>query len=105
MRLRSKLYEGLMGDYYNWYDNKKEESNSLTVQFSKLMKVRQVIAEEKIANTIEIAENIISQDKKVIIFTNFTETLQKIHEHFGKQSVYLYVQVILKTPMGLFVTY
>ena len=89
MRLRSKLYEGLMGDYYNWYDNKKEESNSLTVQFSKLMKVRQVIAEEKIANTIEIAENIISQDKKVIIFTNFTETLQKIHEHFGKQSVYL----------------
>ena len=89
MRLRSRLYEGLMGDYYNWYDNKKEESNSLTVQFSKLMKVRQVIAEEKIANTIEIAENIISQDKKVIIFTNFTETLQKIHEHFGKQSVYL----------------
>lgn len=89
LRLRSKLYEGLMGDYYDWYDNKKEESGSLTVQFSKLMKVRQVIAEEKINETIELAENIINQDKKVIIFTNFTDTLNKIHEHFGKQSVYL----------------
>jgi SWI/SNF-related matrix-associated actin-dependent regulator 1 of chromatin subfamily A len=89
LRLKSKLYEGLMGEYYNWYDNKKEESNSLTVQFSKLMKVRQVIAEEKISNTIELAQNIIDQDKKVIIFTNFTDTLNKIADHFGKQAVRL----------------
>jgi SWI/SNF-related matrix-associated actin-dependent regulator 1 of chromatin subfamily A len=89
LRLKSKLYEGLMGEYYDWYKNKKEESSSLTVQFSKLMKVRQVIAEEKINDTIELAQNIIDQDKKVIIFTNFTDTLQKIHSHFGKQSVYL----------------
>jgi SWI/SNF-related matrix-associated actin-dependent regulator 1 of chromatin subfamily A len=89
LRLKSKLYEGLMGEYYDWYTNKKEESSSLTVQFSKLMKVRQVIAEEKINDTIELAQNIIDQDKKVIIFTNFTDTLQKIHTHFGKQSVYL----------------
>jgi SWI/SNF-related matrix-associated actin-dependent regulator 1 of chromatin subfamily A len=89
LRLKSKLYEGLMGEYYDWYKNKKEESSSLTVQFSKLMKVRQVIAEEKINDTIELAQNIIDQDKKVIIFTNFTNTLQKIHSHFGKQSVYL----------------
>jgi SWI/SNF-related matrix-associated actin-dependent regulator 1 of chromatin subfamily A len=89
LRLKSKLYEGLMGDYYNWYDNKKEESSSLTVQFSKLMKVRQVISEEKIESTIELAQNIIDQDKKVIIFTNFTETLNKIATHFGKQAVSL----------------
>jgi SWI/SNF-related matrix-associated actin-dependent regulator 1 of chromatin subfamily A len=89
MRLRSKQYEALMGEYFTWFDNKKEESSSLTVQFSKLMKVRQVVAEEKIENTIELAENIIEQGKKVIIFTNFTDTLNKIHSHFGKQSVYL----------------
>ncbi len=89
LRLKSKLYEGLMGEYYDWYKNRTEESSSLTVQFSKLMKVRQVIAEEKINDTIELAQNIIDQDKKVIIFTNFTDTLQKIHSHFGKQSVYL----------------
>jgi SWI/SNF-related matrix-associated actin-dependent regulator 1 of chromatin subfamily A len=89
LRLKSKHYEGLMGEYYDWYDNKKEESNSLTVQFSKLMKVRQVIAEEKISNTIELAQNILDQDKKVIIFTNFTDTLNKIADHFGKQAVRL----------------
>ncbi len=89
LRLKSKMYENLMGEYYDWYDNKKEESNSLTVQFSKLMKVRQVIAEEKISNTIELAQNIIDQDKKVIIFTNFTDTLNKIADHFGKQAVRL----------------
>jgi SWI/SNF-related matrix-associated actin-dependent regulator 1 of chromatin subfamily A len=89
LRLKSRLYEGLMGDYYNWYENKTDESSSLTVQFSKLMKVRQVIAEEKIKDTIELAENIIEQDKKVIIFTNFTDTLNKITEHFGKIAVSL----------------
>ena len=89
LRLKSKDYENLMGEYFDWYENKSEESSSLTVQFSKLMKVRKVIADEKINNTIEIAENIIEQGKKVIIFTNFTETLQLLHNHFGKSSVYL----------------
>ena len=89
LRLKSRLYEGLMGEYYDWYENKTDESSSLTVQFSKLMKVRQVIAEEKIKDTIELAENIIEQGKKVIIFTNFTDTLHKITEHFGKIAVSL----------------
>jgi len=89
LRLKSKLYENLMGEYYNWYDTQKEESKSLTIQFSKLMKVRQVIAEEKIESTIELAQNILDQDKKVIIFTNFTDTLNRIAEHFGKQAVTL----------------
>ena len=89
LRLKSKQYEDLMGEYYNWYENKTEESQSLTVQFSKLMKVRKVIANEKINQTIEFAENILEQGKKVIIFTNFTDTLQMIYHHFGKQAVYL----------------
>jgi len=89
LRLKSKLYEGLMGEYYDWYNKNPDESTSLTVQFSKLMKVRQVIAEEKIKDTIELTENILEQDKKVIIFTNFTDTLNKIADHFGKQAVRL----------------
>jgi len=89
LRTTSKEYKDLMGEYYEWLENKKEESSSLTVQFSKLMKVRKVIANEKVKQTIEFAENIIEQGKKVIIFTNFTDTLQLIHNHFGKQSVYL----------------
>ena len=89
LKLKSKEYVEVVGEYYDWYNNKKEESKSLTIQFSKLMKVRQIIADEKIKSTIELAQNIIDQDKKVIIFTNFTDTLQQIHQHFGKQSVYL----------------
>jgi SWI/SNF-related matrix-associated actin-dependent regulator 1 of chromatin subfamily A len=89
LRLKSKKYEELMGDYYDWYDNKKDESGSLTLQFSMLTKVRVTLAEEKINATIELAENIIEQGKKVIIFTNFTDSLKKIIEHFGKSSVYL----------------
>jgi SWI/SNF-related matrix-associated actin-dependent regulator 1 of chromatin subfamily A len=89
LRLKSKDYEELMGEYFDWYDQNPEESSSLTIQFSKLMKVRKVIAQEKINNTIELAENIIEQGKKVIIFTNFTDTLNQIYNHFGKSAVYL----------------
>ena len=88
LRLKSKEYEALMGDYYDWYD-KNGDSDSLTLQFTKLTKVRQVIAEEKVPSTIEICENIVEQGKKVIVFTNFTKTLEMILEHFGKSAVRL----------------
>ena len=89
LMLKSKMYEAIMGEYYDWYDKNPEESKSLTVQFTKLTKIRQVIADEKITQTIELAENIIEQGKKVIIFCNFTDSLEKITEHFGKMAVKL----------------
>ena len=89
LRLKSKEYEELMGEYFEWYEKNPDESTSLTVQFTKLTKVRKVIAQEKINSTIELVENILEQDKKVIVFTNFTDSLNKIYEHFGKQAVYL----------------
>jgi len=89
LRLKSKEYEEVMGEYYNWYEKNPEESKSLTVQFTKLTKVRQIVANEKITQTIELAENILEQGKKVIIFCNFTDSLNKITEHFGKSAVKL----------------
>ena len=89
LRLKSKEYEQLMGEYYDWYDKNPDESSSLTVQFTKLTKVRQVIAKEKINSTIEMIDNILEQDKKVIVFTNFTESLQLIYSHYNKSAVYL----------------
>ena len=86
LRLKSKEYEELMGEYYDWYD-KSGESDSLTLQFSKLVKVRQVIAKEKINATIELIESVLEQDKKIIVFTNFTNSLELILEKFGKQAV------------------
>ena len=88
LRLKSKEYEELMGEYYDWYD-KSGEADSLTLQFTKLTKVRQVIADEKTKATIELCENIIEQSKKVIVFTNFTKSLELILEHFGKKAVRL----------------
>ena len=88
LRLKSKEYESLMGEYYQWFD-KSGEADSLTLQFTKLTKVRQVIAEEKVSSTIELCEIIIEQGKKVIVFTNFTKTLEMILEHFGKSAVRL----------------
>ena len=89
LRIVSQEYKNLMGEYREWYKNNSEESSSLTVQFSKLIQIRKLIANEKVSQTIEFAENIIDQGKKVIIFTNFTDTLQSIYQHFGKSAVYL----------------
>lgn len=88
LTLKSKEYEELMGEYYEWYRNDKE-SSSLTLQFSKLMKVRQIISKGKIKNTIELTRSALDQEKKVIIFTNFTDTLKEFVEYFGKECVYL----------------
>jgi len=89
LRLRSRNYEELMGEYYNWYEKNPEESKNLSIQFTKLTQVRQLIADEKTQHTIELAENIIEQGKKVIIFCNFTHSLEIIYNHFGKAAVRL----------------
>ena len=38
LRLKSRLYEELMGEYFDWFRTNSEESSSLTLQFSKLTK-------------------------------------------------------------------
>ena len=88
LNLKSKEYVALMGEYYDWMEDDREKK-SLTVQFSMLMKIRQIIAENKIKETCELVENIIEQGKKVIVFTNFTDTLNQITNHFGKKAVKL----------------
>lgn len=89
LRLKSKEYEDVMGEYFDWIKNNPKESKSLSVQFTKLMKVRQIIADEKIKNTIELIENTLQQERKVIVFSNFTNSLNKIYEHFKKIAVKL----------------
>jgi SNF2 family DNA or RNA helicase len=63
LRLKSKVYEELMGDYFNWYEKNPDESKNLSLQFTKLTQVRQVL-QEKTSHTIELAENIIEQGKE-----------------------------------------
>jgi len=87
LTLKSKEYENVMGEYFDWVKNNPKESKSLSVQFTKLMKVRQIIADEKVKNTIELIQNTLEQERKVIVFSNFTGSLNKIYEHFKKNAV------------------
>jgi SWI/SNF-related matrix-associated actin-dependent regulator 1 of chromatin subfamily A len=88
LELKSKMYEDLMGEYLNWSDG-EGQGMSLAVHITKLMKMRVLLAKEKVPVTIEIVERLLEQEKKVIVFTNFTETLETIARHFGKAAVIL----------------
>ena len=49
--------------------------------------LRKFVAMEAIPETIDLAEDIIEQENKVIIFTNFTEELMELQKHFGNRCV------------------
>ena len=54
------------------------------------MKVRHLKAKEKLKNTFDLIDQCLEQDKKVIVFTNFTEPLMGIWSKYKKISVPLY---------------
>ena len=88
LELNSSEYKKEVGEYLDWANENKNES--LTIQLNKLMKVRQIIANEKLKNTFELIDQCLEQDKKVIVFTNFTEPLMEIWSKYKKQAVPLY---------------
>ena len=87
MELKSKPYEDEMGEYLDW--KRKHRGSGLSIQLAKLMKVRQIIALEKVKETIQLIDQCLQQDKKVIVFTNFTEPLMTLYEKYKKESVIL----------------
>jgi len=78
-------YQKIVGEYQTWADHQK--TVNLALHLSQLVKLRQFLALSKVEFTIEIVENAIEEGKKVVIFTNFTEPLLQLHNHFGKMSV------------------
>lgn len=88
LELKSTFYDEELEEFMRISnDNKNKES--ITVTLNRLMKIRQLIAMEKIPYTCELIDKVLEQDKKVIVFTNFTNTLDVIHEKYKKQSVVL----------------
>ena len=87
LELISSEYEKEMGEYLSWSDENQNES--ITIHLAKLTKVRQIIASAKITHTRQIINDILEQDKKVIVFTNFTAPLMELHSHYPKNSVIL----------------
>ena len=67
----------------------KKENESVAAVLGRLVKVRQVISYEKIPYTCELIDKALDQDKKVLVFTNFTMTLDMLHEKYKKNSVVL----------------
>lgn len=88
LELKSNFYDSELEDFMKiTKESKKNESISVTL--NRLMAIRQLIAIEKVEYTCEIIDKCIDQGKKVIVFTNFTSTLDAIHEKYKKQSVVL----------------
>lgn len=79
------LYQQIVGEYQDWAEH--QQNFNLAMHLAQLVKLRQFLAMSKIESTIEIVENAIEEDKKVIIFTNFTEPLLQLQNHFGKKCV------------------
>jgi SWI/SNF-related matrix-associated actin-dependent regulator 1 of chromatin subfamily A len=67
----------------------EREKESISITIARLMKVRQVIAYEKVPYTCELIDKFLEQDKKVIVFSNFSMPIDMITEKYPKNSVTL----------------
>lgn len=88
LELSSTFYDEELEEFMRIKNESKKEE-SITVTLNRLMKIRQLIAKEKIPYTCELIDKFLEQDKKVIVFTNFTNTLNILHEKYKKISVTL----------------
>lgn len=88
VELNSRMYDEEMDDFTR-ISNDNKDKETLTVTLNRLMKVRQLISYEKIPYTCEIIDRCLEQGKKVIVLTNFTMTLDMLHEKYKKNSVTL----------------
>lgn len=90
IELESKMYKEEVEEFSRVTNKKKDdESETITVTLNRLMKIRQLISYEKIPYTCELIDKCLEQGKKVIVLTNFTMTLDMIHEKYKKNSVVL----------------
>jgi SWI/SNF-related matrix-associated actin-dependent regulator 1 of chromatin subfamily A len=88
----AQTYNEHMEEYKEWIRSELKEGNEphITQHLSHLVAIRQLLANDKVKTTIELAEKAIENGKKVVIFTCFTETLRSFLKHFGeKKSVYI----------------
>jgi SWI/SNF-related matrix-associated actin-dependent regulator 1 of chromatin subfamily A len=88
VELNSKMYDEELEEFTR-ISNDKKDDETITVTLNRLMKIRQLIAYEKIPYTCEIIDRCLEQGKKVIVLTNFTMSLDMLHEKYKKVSVTL----------------
>lgn len=88
LELKNTFYDEELEDFMR-ISKESRQNESISVTLNRLMKIRQLIAIEKVPYTCELIDKFIEQDKKVIVFTNFTTTLDEIHQKYKKNSVVL----------------
>lgn len=88
VELNSKMYNEELEEFTR-ISNDKKDSETITVTLNRLMKIRQLISYEKVPYTCELIDKCLDQGKKVIVFTNFTMTLDMLQEKYKKNSVIL----------------
>lgn len=88
LELENPMYDDEMNEFIR-ISSEHKNKESLNVTINRLMKLRQLIAFEKIPYTCELIDKFLEVDKKVIVFTNFTMTLDMLHEKYPKNSVIL----------------
>jgi len=83
-----KGYDVSFEEYVTWL---KLEGKKLgpARQMVEMIVLRKFISQEKVSHTVDMVENFLeqSEDKKVIVFTVFTESLKKLKERFGDIAV------------------
>ena len=88
VELKSRMYDEELEEFTR-ISNDKKDSETISVTLNRLMKVRQLISYEKVPYTCEIIDRCLEQGKKVIVFTNFTMTVDMLQEKYKKNSVIL----------------
>jgi SWI/SNF-related matrix-associated actin-dependent regulator of chromatin subfamily A-like protein 1 len=88
LELKNSFYDDELSEFLRITEDNKEKE-SITVTLNRLMKLRQLIAIEKVEYTCELIDRVLEQERKVIVFTNFTMSLDMLHEKYKKKSVIL----------------
>ena len=88
LELTSKMYDEELEEFTRISKDKKDDE-TISVTLNRLMKIRQLISYEKVPYTCELIDKCLEQGKKVIVLTNFTMTLDMLHEKYKKNSVTL----------------
>lgn len=84
---QTKRYGELWSEYCEARDNDTGEDNDQYRQLVEGMLVRQYLAQEMVAHTIDKVDELVEQGEKVVVITTFQEEMDRFKEYYGKKCV------------------
>lgn len=80
-------YDRLWNEYQEAQENSGKYDSEQYRQLVEGMLVRQYLAKEMTAHTIDLVDEYLSENEKVVIITCFQEEMDKFQKHYGKKCV------------------